>query len=113
MSNAITSPPSGTDWGAIDALADQDIVQDDEGFDGNDPESVATHWDGARITHHGKTLGTVRGPGQRGAQKAPTKVATTLRLSPEVDAYFRATGKGWQTRIDAALKEWIADHPAN
>lgn len=22
-------------------------------------------------------------------------------------AYFRATGKGWHTRMDAALKEWI------
>ncbi len=22
---------------------------------------------------------------------------------------FRATGKGWQTRMDEALKEWIAE----
>lgn len=36
------------------------------------------------------------------------KVHQGLRLSPEVLAYFRATGKGWQTRIDEALKEWIA-----
>ena len=54
----------------------------------------------------------MRRPGQRGPQKAPTKVPTTLRLSPEVADYFRATGKGWQTRIDQALKEWIASHPA-
>jgi hypothetical protein len=24
--------------------------------------------------------------------------------------YFRSTGPGWQARIDAALKEWIAQH---
>jgi uncharacterized protein (DUF4415 family) len=40
----------------------------------------------------------------------PRKVATTIRLSPEVMAAFRATGKGWQTRIDAALKDWLKTH---
>jgi uncharacterized protein (DUF4415 family) len=38
------------------------------------------------------------------------KVATTIRLSPEVMAAFRATGKGWQTRIDAALQDWLKTH---
>lgn len=46
----------------------------------------------------------------RGAQKTPTKVATTIRLSPEVMAAFKATGAGWQTRIDAALKDWLKTH---
>jgi|GEM_PF-128741 len=48
--------------------------------------------------------------GERGPQKAPTKVATTIRLSPEVSAAFRATGPGWQTRIDEALKDWLRTH---
>jgi uncharacterized protein (DUF4415 family) len=43
----------------------------------------------------------------RGPQKSPTKVSTTIRLSPEVVAYFRAGGPGWQARIDAALRELI------
>lgn len=47
----------------------------------------------------------------RGPQKAPTKERITIRLSPEVLERFRATGPGWQTRMDAALKEWIKDHP--
>ena len=47
----------------------------------------------------------------RGTQKAPFKVSTTLRLPPEVLAYFKATGPGWQTRIGEALKEWIKAHP--
>lgn len=46
--------------------------------------------------------------GKRGRQKSPTKQPVSIRLSPEVVAYFRATGKGWQTRIDDVLKEWIA-----
>jgi uncharacterized protein (DUF4415 family) len=28
-----------------------------------------------------------------------------------IDA-FRATGKGWQTRMDEALKEWLREHSA-
>ncbi len=51
-----------------------------------------------------------RKPGERGPQQAPTKVATTIRLSPEVMAAFKATGTGWQTRIDAALKDWLKNH---
>lgn len=46
----------------------------------------------------------------RGRQKAPTKVSTTIRLSPEVIAHFRAGGPGWQVRIDEALKDWLASH---
>lgn len=46
----------------------------------------------------------------RGPQKAPTKQVTTIRLSPDVMAAFKATGAGWQTRIDAALKDWLRTH---
>lgn len=51
-----------------------------------------------------------RRPGERGPQKAPTKESTTIRLSPEVMEAFKATGKGWQTRIDDALKDWLRTH---
>ena len=47
-------------------------------------------------------------PRSRGPQKAPTKVALSLRLSPDVVRYFKASGRGWQTRIDDALKKLIA-----
>ncbi len=52
-----------------------------------------------------------RKPGQRGKQKQPTKIAVTLRYSPEVVEYFKSTGDGWQMRMDEALKEWINNHP--
>lgn len=48
--------------------------------------------------------------GGRGPQKAPAKVSTTIRLSPDVVQAFRAAGDGWQTRIDAALKDWLRTH---
>ena len=56
-----------------------------------------------------KTLGMK----QRGPQKTPTKQMTTIRLSPEVMSAFKATGSGWQTRIDIALQQFIAEHPTS
>jgi uncharacterized protein (DUF4415 family) len=41
--------------------------------------------------------------------KAPC-VMTTIRLSPDVVAYFKQTGAGWQARVDQALKDWMATH---
>ncbi len=53
-----------------------------------------------------------RGRGQRGKQKAPTKIRTTIRLSPEVVDYFKehSENKGWQTMVDQALKQYIREH---
>ncbi len=48
--------------------------------------------------------------GVRGPQKAPTKERITIRLSQEVVQSFRATGEGWQTRVDAALQDWLRKH---
>jgi uncharacterized protein (DUF4415 family) len=39
-----------------------------------------------------------------------TKSRITIRLSAEVVDRFRASGPGWQTRMDAALKDWLEDH---
>ena len=46
-------------------------------------------------------------PRRRGPQKAPRKIALSLRLSPEVVKHFRAKGRGWQTRIDDALRKLV------
>jgi len=49
--------------------------------------------------------------GVRGVQKAPKKIVTTIRLSPDVLEKFKATGDGWQTRIDTSLRQFISEHP--
>ncbi len=41
----------------------------------------------------------------RGPSKTPTKVPVSIRLSPEVVAYFKAKGPGWQSRIDDVLRK--------
>ena len=41
----------------------------------------------------------------RGRQKAPTKKQITLRLDERVIEHFKATGDGWQSRMNEALKK--------
>ena len=48
---------------------------------------------------------------QRGRPKSENnKVLLSVRYSPEVVEYFKTTGRGWQARMDAALKEWVKAH---
>lgn len=44
-------------------------------------------------------------PRTRGAQKAPKKVHLSIRLSPRVVEHYKATGPGWQARMDEDLKK--------
>jgi uncharacterized protein (DUF4415 family) len=39
------------------------------------------------------------------------KSATSLRIDRDVLAAFRATGRGWQTRMNEALRVWIEANP--
>ena len=41
----------------------------------------------------------------RGVQIKPTKVQTTIRLDADVMAHFKEGGKGWQSRINTALRK--------
>lgn len=67
-------------------------------YDPNDAGSVAAFWSRA----------SVRRPGQRGPGKKAPKVLLTLRFSPEVVDYFRASGEGWQTRMNEVLEDWVS-----
>jgi uncharacterized protein (DUF4415 family) len=61
-------------------------------------------------SHTPQTIQARRAGRPVGSVKPDRKVPTTIRLSPEVSLAFRATGHGWQTRIDAALKDWLRTH---
>jgi len=56
----------------------------------------ATLYDGAKIIRRGRPVGAAR------------KAQVTLRLDADVLSGLRATGPGWQTRANAALKRWLA-----
>jgi uncharacterized protein (DUF4415 family) len=47
----------------------------------------------------------------RGRPKlANKKHLVSIRYSPEVIDYFRASGAGWQARMDAVLKNYVEAH---
>jgi uncharacterized protein (DUF4415 family) len=41
------------------------------------------------------------------------KTAISLRIDPEVLAFFKQNGKGYQTRINAVLKSYVKAHQAS
>jgi uncharacterized protein (DUF4415 family) len=61
---------------------------------------------GKRILREADGTLTKRGRPPIGAR---AKVQQSLRLSPEVIEHFRATGPGWQARIDEVLRRHVAE----
>ncbi|MEO8546462.1 MAG: BrnA antitoxin family protein [Burkholderiaceae bacterium] len=45
----------------------------------------------------------------RGRPKSATaKQLVSVRYSPEVVAYFKSTGDGWQSRMDGVLRKYVS-----
>ncbi|MBK7003107.1 MAG: BrnA antitoxin family protein [Rhodoferax sp.] len=77
------------------------------------PATTPGDWDTAFVTHSADELRKVVAARRtRGPNRNPTKEQVAVRYSPEVLAYFRATGSGWQTRMDEVLREYVSQHKA-
>ena len=78
------------------------------------PEWTEEMFRRAAIYHGDKLIrpasGTLTKPGR--PKSADPKQQVTLRLDSAVLEKFRATGPGWQTRMDSALREWLASSTA-
>ena len=46
----------------------------------------------------------------RGGLFRPRKQAVTIRLDADLLAFFKARGGRYQTQINRALREWVAEH---
>lgn len=55
--------------------------------------------------------GTAAARRRPGRPAGSSKVSTTIRFDADVIEAFKRGGPGWQTRINEALREWIAEHP--
>jgi uncharacterized protein (DUF4415 family) len=87
------------------------VTPDDAPFDEDNPEWTDEMFARAKPAHEvlpPEVLAAFPRTRARGAQKRPTKVPISVRLSSEVVEHFRATGPGWQARIDEVLKQAIA-----
>lgn len=94
MNNNATSLPAATDltdWARIDALSDAEIDQSDH------PEWTAAQFATAKR----------RGPG-----RAARKVSTTMCLDADLLDAMKATGPGWQTRANDAMRAAFLSPPA-
>jgi uncharacterized protein (DUF4415 family) len=77
-----TKTRSKTDWKRVDALRDEDIDFSEIPEQGPDFFAHAILWQGP-------------------------KKQITLRLDPDVLAFFRKTGRGYQTTINAVLRKYV------
>lgn len=74
--------------------------------------ACAIDWSKGVVTRGGgvaATIGAIKRT--RGPNKQPTKSQVAIRLDPDVLSAFRAGGPGWQTRLNAVLKDWLASQP--
>jgi uncharacterized protein (DUF4415 family) len=79
--------------------ADKNFVWD--GQDENDRPATAEELIVAMASYRAKR-GRPAGSG--------TKEQVAIRLDRDVLAQFRSSGAGWQTRINAALRDWLKSH---
>lgn len=76
-----------------------------------DPENPEwTAADAAQAVSFTQLPGTLQAKLRGRPKAAVTKERITIRISPDVLDTFRATGSGWQSKIDAALKDWLKRH---
>ena len=92
------------------------LIADAPGEDRLPTSAEAAAWHDAVVVREGG-LPTVRAAlaGKRrlrGAQKAVTKVPTTIRFDADVLAALKASGRGWQTRVNEAVRDWLKAHSA-
>ena len=71
------------------------------------PSTQVADWEGAVLKQGGVVVGRAR---TRGPNREPRKEQVAVRYSPDVLAAFRATGAGWQTRMNDALRDWLRTH---
>lgn len=97
---------SRTNWDRVKAFKETEAIPYQAGdgpYDPNDAAATRAWFAEADAIRKGSVMRR----GKRGPQKAPTKKLVSLRLSAAVLDHFKATGAGWQTRIDSALLKAI------
>ncbi len=91
-SDAVRRPTGRTDWARVDATTDAEIAAQIAGDPDTAPELDAGWLASAD------------------AAAAPPKQPISLRMDPDVLAWFRAQGSGYQSRMNAVLRAYAEHH---
>lgn len=91
MKRGATSRRSATDIARIAAMRDSEIIVDDDA-----PAWTPEMFARAIIKH--------------GLKPPPTKTLLSLRIDTDVVEWFRAQGKGYQSRMNALLRAYMEAH---
>ncbi len=79
--------PGGTDWARVDALTDEEIEAAIDADPDAAPRLDEDWFRNAELVIPGKT-------------------ATSMRVDSDVMDWFKAQGRGWQTRMNAVLRAY-------
>ena len=79
-------------------------------FDPENPPTTDADWEGAIASRSLPQLREKLAMRQRGPGHAPPKIPATIRFDHDVLDGLRATGRGWQTRVNEVMKEWLRRH---
>ena len=80
------------------------------------PQDTAYVWDGVSeddrpLTHQELQAGLAAALKKRGRPAGSgSKEQVAIRFDREVLSAFRASGPGWQTRMNDALRDWLRTH---
>ena len=102
--------PSNEQMVAALAAAPERVSDLDCPYDPNDAQAVDDYWKNAIVSHSLPELRRKIVARRRGAQKTQTKVSTTIRFDADILAALKASGRGWQTRVNEAVREWLKTH---
>lgn len=83
--------PGDSDWAALDAMTDEDIDRQIA----EDPDAAPIldeEWFRTATIH------------------IPAKTATSMRIDSDVMDWFKAQGRGWQTKMNAVLRAYVRAH---
>ena len=92
-------PSKKTDWKQVRAEADADIpiASNPEGtlYDPNDEVATQAFWEAAKVVRRGRPALAVKRP------------TLNMRVDADILEHLRGLGRGWQTKVNALLREAV------
>ena len=87
----------------------KDSATNNTWFDPDDAPELTEEWFETAHQYQGDTL-VKRGRGRPPIPETERKVPVKVRYDRDVVEAFQQTGKGWQTRMNQALRQYLKEH---